>query len=271
MIGQISPIAMANIGWKFYMLFVCLNLVDLIAIILFFPETKGKTLEEMNTVFGDQVTFNEKEGTEEKELATQEKAAILTKVLRYPMCTEEVVKHLLQHLPEGVQHIKASKFDVPRRLFRSLASDNGPIDWERDPRFQFLQYLFDSPGIPDPNLNSFDGYALTKAVHARCIPLVRFLLKHGADPQQKNCLAVFVAIRQKDLALVKLLIERDDSPYTELPGTGKRKRRRFEDRVIVNAAMLRAAVKCDARDIVNYLAWEKGCVPDMQTLHMMTS
>ncbi|KAG6833374.1 hypothetical protein H0H87_007991 [Tephrocybe sp. NHM501043] len=42
MIGQVSPIAMERIGWKFYMLFVALNFVDLIAIALFFPETKGK-------------------------------------------------------------------------------------------------------------------------------------------------------------------------------------------------------------------------------------
>lgn len=32
---------MTNIGWKFYMVFVCLNFVDLIIITLFFPETKG--------------------------------------------------------------------------------------------------------------------------------------------------------------------------------------------------------------------------------------
>ncbi|KAG6833373.1 hypothetical protein H0H87_007990 [Tephrocybe sp. NHM501043] len=177
----------------------------------------------------------------------------------------------MERLPEGIRHVKASKFDVPRRLFRSLAPDTEHINWEKDPRFAFLQYLLNSPGIPDPNLNSFDGYALTKAVHARYVPLVRLLLKHGADPQRKNCLAIFVAIRQQDLTLVKLLIERDDSPYTELPGIGKRKRRKFEDRVIANAAMLRAAVKCGAKDIIDYLSYEKGCVPDIPTLRLMTT
>ncbi|KAG5722990.1 High-affinity glucose transporter [Termitomyces sp. T112] len=179
MIGQVAPIGMDKVGWKFYMLFVALNLVDMIIIAIFFPETKGKTLEEMN------------------------------------------------------------------------------------------EYLFDSPGIPKPNVNSHGGYALTKAVHAKFIPLIRFLLDYGAEPQCKNCLAIFVAIRQKDLALVKLLIERDDSSYTDCLGTGKRKRRKLEDRVVVNSAMLKAAVKCDARDIVDYMAREKGCIPDMQTLHMM--
>ncbi|KAF8896597.1 sugar transporter, partial [Infundibulicybe gibba] len=54
--GQVSPQAMTNIQWKFYLVFVCLNLVDLIVIALFFPETKGKTLEEMSIVFGDEIS-----------------------------------------------------------------------------------------------------------------------------------------------------------------------------------------------------------------------
>ncbi|KAK7042917.1 hypothetical protein VNI00_008653 [Paramarasmius palmivorus] len=52
---QVSPLAIESIGYKFYLVFVCLNFVDLIVITLFFPETKGKTLEEMNEVFGDAV------------------------------------------------------------------------------------------------------------------------------------------------------------------------------------------------------------------------
>lgn len=74
LLSEVSPIAMANIGWKFYMLFVALNTVDFFAILFFFPETKGlcsavrkecflsltrsstgKTLEQMAEVFGDQV------------------------------------------------------------------------------------------------------------------------------------------------------------------------------------------------------------------------
>ncbi|KAG6862033.1 hypothetical protein C0995_008221 [Termitomyces sp. Mi166 len=57
MIGQVAPIGMDRVGWKFYMLFVALNLVDMIIIAVFFPETKGKTLEDMNEVFGDHITI----------------------------------------------------------------------------------------------------------------------------------------------------------------------------------------------------------------------
>ncbi|KAG6827977.1 hypothetical protein H0H92_009803 [Tricholoma furcatifolium] len=58
MLAQVSPIAMANISWKFYVLFVVLNFVDCILIAFFFPETKGLSLEEMNEVFGDQVDIS---------------------------------------------------------------------------------------------------------------------------------------------------------------------------------------------------------------------
>ncbi|GLB40552.1 hypothetical protein LshimejAT787_0804230 [Lyophyllum shimeji] len=196
-------------------------------------------------------------------------SAIFTKALRYPLCTREVLDSLCRRLPRGHHR---GQFELPRRLFRSLAPKTGPIQWkEREHPLPFLRYLFETPNIPHPNVNAHDGYALTKAVHAKFLPLIRFLLDHGADPGYKDSLAVLVAIRQRDLGLVKLLIEREESPYEPGGGrAGKRKRRKLEDRVEVNRAMLRAAVKCDARDIVEYLTREKGCVPDMQTLLMMT-
>ena len=39
--SQVSNIAIANIGWKYYLLFICLNAVDFIMVVLFFPDTKG--------------------------------------------------------------------------------------------------------------------------------------------------------------------------------------------------------------------------------------
>ncbi|KAF5327163.1 hypothetical protein D9619_004540 [Psilocybe cf. subviscida] len=53
LLGQVAPIGIQRVGWKFYILFIILNLIDCVLIALFFPETKGKTLEEMNEVFGD--------------------------------------------------------------------------------------------------------------------------------------------------------------------------------------------------------------------------
>ncbi|OSX58727.1 hypothetical protein POSPLADRAFT_1172955 [Postia placenta MAD-698-R-SB12] len=53
--SQVSNLAIANISWKYYLVFICLNTVDFVVITIFFPETKGKTLEQMAEVFGDEV------------------------------------------------------------------------------------------------------------------------------------------------------------------------------------------------------------------------
>jgi len=151
--------------------------------------------------------------------------------------------------------------ELPKRLFRNLTPERKY--GETDDPLPFLDYLWSRTDIGPPNVNANQGYALAKAVHAKFIPLVRFLLNHGASPRHKDCLAVMVAIRQKSLPMVKMLIERTES------GKEGMKKRRLEDRVIVNPEMLRQAVKCKARDIVDYLTQEKNCPPDMQTLHLL--
>jgi hypothetical protein len=93
-------------------------------------------------------------------------------------------------------------------------------------------------------------------------------LDHGASPGSKNDLAVFVAIRRKDMSLVKMLVERDGSPRQIDPSV-KGKRRKMEDRVDVRPEMVEAAVKCGAMDIAKYFTTVKGCVPDMKTLQLM--
>ncbi|KAJ7067446.1 general substrate transporter [Mycena amicta] len=54
LISQVSPIGMARLKYKFYILFVCTNIANGVIVFFFFPETKGKSLEEMDAVFGDQ-------------------------------------------------------------------------------------------------------------------------------------------------------------------------------------------------------------------------
>ncbi|KAK5245352.1 hypothetical protein LTR20_006728 [Exophiala xenobiotica] len=52
-----SPAAQAfnTIGWRYYLVFICMTVVCTVLILLTFPETKGLTLEEVNTKFGDTV------------------------------------------------------------------------------------------------------------------------------------------------------------------------------------------------------------------------
>lgn len=51
MIGQVTPIAMGRIGWRFYLLFVVCNFTNALYFWAFQPETKRRPLEEMNYLF----------------------------------------------------------------------------------------------------------------------------------------------------------------------------------------------------------------------------
>ena len=132
-----------------------------------------------------------------------------------------------------------------------------------------LRYLYTCPHLPPPDANSHEGYALTKAVLAGFVPLVRFLLDRGATPAWKGYLPITIAIRRKELGLVKMLVERTDTGKPSSGSMVKGKRRKLEDRVELTPQMLRTAVKCKAQEIVEYLTKEKGCMPDMQTLLLM--
>lgn len=167
-------------------------------------------------------------------------------------------------------------------------------DWcATDDPLPLLRFLHLHPRIPSPSAHTYSGYALTRAVHVGFEQLVQFMLEHGADPGHTDGLAVSVAVKRKDLKCVRMLIERNevvDGAGTEAePGfelrlgmrgekgrkrrksSGSYKKRKLEDRVEVNAEMLRLAVKCDAWDIVDYFMKEKGCVPDIQTLALMSA
>ncbi|PLB50794.1 MFS sugar transporter [Aspergillus steynii IBT 23096] len=51
--AQFSPQALDDIGFKYFYVFFIFNLIACLCYIFFFPETKGKTLEEMDLVFMD--------------------------------------------------------------------------------------------------------------------------------------------------------------------------------------------------------------------------
>lgn len=54
-IGQVSPIALSAIGFKYFYVFFVFNILAFFSYLLLFPETKGKTLEQMDELFGDQL------------------------------------------------------------------------------------------------------------------------------------------------------------------------------------------------------------------------
>ncbi|KAF9034461.1 general substrate transporter [Hymenopellis radicata] len=54
-LNQISPRAFATIGYKYYTFFIAANLLGATLVFFLFVETKGKTLEEIGTMFGQPV------------------------------------------------------------------------------------------------------------------------------------------------------------------------------------------------------------------------
>ncbi|KAJ7650408.1 hypothetical protein FB45DRAFT_731527, partial [Roridomyces roridus] len=195
----------------------------------------------------------------------------VSRILRFPLCSPPVLDVVL-HPPKPETEPEPPPPrrgpELPKHIFRVLGPrKEGEADYStEDAPMPLLRCLYGAaPRLMQPDANSHNGYALTRAVHAGFVPLVRLLLEQGASPARKGGLAVLVAIRQKNLGLVRLLIERSDGAQSR----GKNKRRKLEDRMEVTPDLLKAAVKAKARDIVDYFTQEKGCVPDMQTLQML--
>jgi sugar porter (SP) family MFS transporter len=51
--SQSGSTAIANLGWKFFLIFICITIVTGNIIFWFFPNTQGKSLEEVALLFGD--------------------------------------------------------------------------------------------------------------------------------------------------------------------------------------------------------------------------
>lgn len=74
--NQVNPIALGNIGWKYYIVFCCILAALMVIIWFLFPETKGHSLEEIREVFegktDDKLADIEADGTERKQEKNQQ-------------------------------------------------------------------------------------------------------------------------------------------------------------------------------------------------------
>lgn len=89
-----------------------------------------------------------------------------------------------------------------------------------------------------------------------------YLLQKGADPSLKDYMAVEIAVSMKDLKMVKLLIEREQSGFgttrTGDESESPTKKMKLGDRITVPAKMVESAMKKGTKDIVNYLVYDKS-------------
>jgi len=51
MIAQVTPIALAAVGWRYYLLFIICDITNAVFFYFCLPETKGLTLEMMDDLF----------------------------------------------------------------------------------------------------------------------------------------------------------------------------------------------------------------------------
>jgi hypothetical protein len=52
-VPQVTPVALQNIGWRFYGPFIAITALSIPIYAFVLPETKGKSLEEIGELFGD--------------------------------------------------------------------------------------------------------------------------------------------------------------------------------------------------------------------------
>ncbi|KAI8149331.1 general substrate transporter [Fennellomyces sp. T-0311] len=76
-ISQVVPIMLADITWGTYIFFGCCCFVMSVCVYVFYPETKNKSLEEMDQVFdGPVLVFRQKRAYAERHLEAAEKGSI---------------------------------------------------------------------------------------------------------------------------------------------------------------------------------------------------
>lgn len=75
-LSQITPVAIANVSWRYYSLFIPTNPAAAVFYFFGLPETSGKTLEEIAGIFGDDdaayafgKVLDKKDGVEIREVA----------------------------------------------------------------------------------------------------------------------------------------------------------------------------------------------------------
>jgi hypothetical protein len=58
MLVQVTPIAIEHIAWRYFLIFIITDAIFITVVYWVYPETVGKTLEEIAALFGDEVAVD---------------------------------------------------------------------------------------------------------------------------------------------------------------------------------------------------------------------
>lgn len=72
-LAQCAPIGLENIGFSFFFFFMAWNVVAAVCYTMFYPETKGRTLEQMDELFGDQLVPHVLQHPEKAHMAVEDR------------------------------------------------------------------------------------------------------------------------------------------------------------------------------------------------------
>ncbi|KAL6412485.1 hexose carrier protein [Ilyonectria robusta] len=70
--AQFTPAALTRLGFSYFYVFFVFNLVAMVCYILFYPETKGRTLEQMDELFSDHLNHGSLEDPATKFIVSKE-------------------------------------------------------------------------------------------------------------------------------------------------------------------------------------------------------
>ncbi|GHJ88741.1 hypothetical protein NliqN6_5143 [Naganishia liquefaciens] len=212
--------------------------------------------------------------------ATADTSRFLSRALECGVCELDVLAHIERIFalerdaaapdhPTPWFHLTSSKATLlcptlPKRIFRPRSTASH-ITHPTHPLLTHLLTTYRS------SPNSHRGYPLSRAVLAADIPLITLLLRAGADPAQRDHLAVEIALKRRDLASLRLLLDGPPSDTTDAPRPAKRRKHTRSEPASVSGvrlsqALVDTALTKGTPEIIHYIIHEKGYMPSLRSI-----